>query len=287
MADGTLQPLWRRSGADCSYTRAVSVYADLIRYRELFANLFRRDLQARYRGSVLGVAWSLALPLLLMGVYVLVFSVLLRVVDIEDYPLFLLSGLAVWLFFATALQAASRSILENAPLVTKVRFPRQLVPFSIVGTHLVTLGVMLGVLIVVNAIVRPETRATVLLSVPLAVLFVGLVGGLSLALAAMNVLFRDVEHLLAALLLPWFFLTPVLYTLDRLPEGVTRHETLIDILTYANFVTPPLEAIRDPLFWGELPRAVDVAYLVAATAVALVLGSLVFRRLDDQIAVEL
>src|SRR4029453_15766431 len=79
MVGGPFRPLWRRAGADSSYTRAVSVYADLIRYRELFANLFRRDLQARYRGSVLGVAWSLALPLLLRGAYVRVFSVLLRV----------------------------------------------------------------------------------------------------------------------------------------------------------------------------------------------------------------
>ena len=119
----------------------MAVYTDLIRYRELFANLFRRDLQAKYRGSVLGVVWSLALPLLLMGAYVLVFSLVLPVVgDIDDYALFLLSGLATWLFFATSLQAASRSIVDNANLVKRVRFPRQLVPLSIVGTHLVTLG---------------------------------------------------------------------------------------------------------------------------------------------------
>jgi ABC-type polysaccharide/polyol phosphate export permease len=266
----------------------VSVYVDLLRYRELFANLFRRDLQAKYRGSVLGVVWSLALPLLLMGVYVLVFSVLLPVgVDIEDYPLFLLSGLAAWLFFATSLQAASRSILDNANLVKRVRFPRQLVPLSIVGTHLVTLGVMLVVLIVANAVVRPEARATTLLAIPLAALFVGFVGGLSLAIASVNVLFRDVEHLLAALLLPWFFLTPVLYSFAQLPEGVTRHPALLDILTYANPVTPPIQAIRDPLYAGELPRPVDVVYLVVATAVALVIGALVFMRVDDQIAVEL
>jgi ABC-type polysaccharide/polyol phosphate export permease len=198
-----------------------------------------------------------------------------------------LSGLAAWLFFSTSVQAAARSILENANLVKRVRFPRQLIPLSIVGTHLVTLGVMLAVLIFVNVLVRPETRDTALLSVPLSLLFVGLVGGLSLMIASMNVIFRDVEHLLAALLLPWFFLTPVLYPLDRLPEGVTRHETLIDVLTYANFVTPPIQAIRDPLFWGELPRAIDVAYLAVAAALALVLGALVFRRMDDQIAVEL
>ena len=270
-----------------AYSGGVSVYADLFRYRELFANLFRRDLQAKYRGSLLGLAWSLAHPLLLMAIYALVFSVLLPVVDIDDYPLFLLSGLAAWIFFSTSLQSASRSILDNANLVKKVRFPRQLVPLSIVGTHLVAFAVMIAVLIVVNAIVVPETRQTSWLALPLAAVFVAFVGGWALAVASANVVFRDVEHLLAALLLPWFFLTPVLYTFDKLPEKVRRHETLIDVLTYANVVTPPIRAIRDPLFAGSWPRAVDVAYLGGATLAALVLGALVFRRVDDQIAVEL
>ncbi len=279
-----LRPLTPRALA---YAVSVSVYADLFRYRELFANLFRRDLQAKYRGSLLGLAWSLAHPLLLMAIYALVFSILLPVIDIEHFPLFLLSGLAAWIFFSTSLQAASRSILDNANLVKKVRFPRQLVPLSIVGTHLVTFAVMLAVLIAVNAIVIPETRRTSWLALPLACLFVAFVGGLALAVASANVLFRDVEHLLAALLLPWFFLTPVLYTFDKLPEKVRRHDTLIDVLTYANVATPPIQAIRDPLFAGSWPRAVDVAYLAGATVVALAVGAFVFMRVDDQIAVEL
>jgi ABC-type polysaccharide/polyol phosphate export permease len=265
----------------------MSVYADLFRYRELFANLFRRDLQAKYRGSLLGLAWSLVHPLLLLGVYVLVFSVLVPVVDVDDYPLFLISGLAAWIFFSTSLQTAAHSIVENASLVTKVRFPRQLVPLSAVGAQLVTFSLMFAVLVAVNAALRPETRDTIVLAVPLAALFVLFVGGLALAIAAANVVFRDVEHLLGALLLPWFFLTPVLYTFDQLPAGVQRHERLLDVLTYGNFVTPPIQAIRDPLFEGQLPRVVDVVYLVVAAVTALALGALVFRRVDDEIAVEL
>ncbi|HEU5490988.1 MAG TPA: ABC transporter permease, partial [Gaiellaceae bacterium] len=118
----------------------MSVYADVIRYRELFGSLFRRDLRAKYRGSFLGLGWSLLHPLVLMLVYLLVFSVLWRVAEVgsDDYWLFLLCGLPAWVFFATASQAASRSLLENANLIRKVRFPRQLVPLSIVGTNLVS-----------------------------------------------------------------------------------------------------------------------------------------------------
>src|ERR671915_1013325 len=170
----------------------MSIYADVVRYRDLFANLFRRDFQARCKGSALGVLWSLANPLLLMAIYVVVFSVLLRIGgDIPHYALYVLTGLAPWLFFSTSLQMAARSMLDNANLIRKTRFPRQLVPLSSVATQLVTFAVMLVVLLVVNAIVIPEARDTMLLAVPLAAIFAAFVGGLSIAVGAANVLFRD------------------------------------------------------------------------------------------------
>src|SRR5204862_5612870 len=169
----------------------MNTYADLIRYRELFGNLFRRDLQAKYRGSALGVLWTIANPVLLMGVYLLVFSVVLdsRFGNVDHYPLFLLTGLAAWTFFATSLQSSARSMLDNANLIRKTRFPRQLVPLSVVGAHLVSFAAMLALLLIVNAIALPRARPTELLALPLAVLVVALVSGLALAIASLNVLF--------------------------------------------------------------------------------------------------
>src|SRR5476649_2455223 len=113
----------------------MTVYADLYRYRELFANLFRRDFHAKYRGSALGILWSLVNPLALMGVYLLFFGLIWnKGAGIPHYPLYLLSGIACWLFFALSVQTAARSLLDSAELVKKVRFPRQLVPFSVVAT---------------------------------------------------------------------------------------------------------------------------------------------------------
>ncbi len=193
----------------------------LIRYRELFGSLFRRDLRAKYKGSVLGLAWSLAHPVVLMLVYLLVFSVLLEIqaANYEHYWLFLLAGLPVWVFFATSLQSSSRSLLENANLIRKVRFPRQLVPLSMVATQLVGFAVMVAIVVVLSLVYLPDSRATVWLALPVGVLIVGFVAGLSLAVASLNALYRDVEHIVAALLLPWFFLTPVLYSLDEIPGG--------------------------------------------------------------------
>ena len=219
---------------------SVSVYADLFRYRELFGNLFRRDLQAKYKGSVLGVAWSLVNPLVLLGIYLLVFSLLWKAIPVDHPALFLLSGLAIWIFFSQSIHTASRSMLDNANLIRKTRFPRQLVPLSVVATNLVSFGVMLAVLLVLDFALLPRVRATEWLAIPLAVALVGLTSGLALALASVNVLFRDVEHLVGALLLPWFFLTPILYTFGTLP-GADRHHTVVQVLRFANFVAPPLE----------------------------------------------
>ena len=154
----------------------MSTYLDVLRYRELLGNLFRRDLQAKYRGSALGVLWTVANPIMLMGVYLLVFGVVWKsnFATGGHYPLFLLTGLALWTFFAAAVQSSTRSMLDNANLIRKTRFPRQLVPLSVVFAHLVSFAVMLSVLLVVNFIVLPRVRATEWLAIPLAVLLLSL-----------------------------------------------------------------------------------------------------------------
>src|SRR5918997_1157140 len=242
----------------------MTVYADVLRYRDLFGNLFRRDFHARYKGAALGVLWSLANPLLLMAVYVLVFSTLWRVTDeIPHYPLYLLVGLAAWMFVSGSLPLAARSMLENAALIRRTRFPRQLLPLSTVATQLVTFGVMLVVLVVLNMALIPEVRDTAWLALPLAVPFVAIAGGLAVAVAAANVVFRDVEHLVGALLLPWFFLTPVLYSFDQI-GAFERHDNVVRALRWGNPITPPIEALRAPLWAGEPPRLGDVVYTLVA-----------------------
>ena len=262
----------------------MTAYADLIRYRELFGNLFRRDLQAKYRGSALGVLWTVANPLMLMGVYLLVFGVVWKspFANGGHYPLFLLAGLAPWTFFTAALQSATRSMLDNANLIRKTRFPRQLVPLSVVAAHLVSFAAMLVLLLVINFVALPRVRATEWLAIPLAALFVCLVSGLSLAAASLNVVFRDVEFIVAALLVPLFFLTPILYPLSTL----AHHQHVIEVIHWANPLSPAVEAIRAPLFHGTMPFWGDALYFVLAAVVSLGLGAFVFSRVDDQIAIE-
>jgi ABC-type polysaccharide/polyol phosphate export permease len=264
----------------------MSTYLDVLRYRELLGNLFRRDLQAKYRGSALGVLWTVANPIMLMGVYLLVFGVVWKsnFATIDHYPLFLLTGLALWTFFAAAVQSSTRSMLDNANLIRKTRFPRQLVPLSVVFAHLVSFAVMLSVLLVVNFIALPRVRATEWLALPLAVLFVGLVCGIALALASLNVLFRDIEFIVAALLVPLFFLTPILYSLTG--AELAKHRHVVEVIHWVNPLSPAIEAVRAPLFAGTLPHWTDALYLVVACTLALAVGALFFRSVDDQIAIE-
>jgi ABC-type polysaccharide/polyol phosphate export permease len=166
-----------------------------------------------------------------------------------------------------------------------VRFPRQLVPLSVVATQLVAFGVMTVIVLVLALWFRPESRDTAWLALPIAVAIVVFVAGLSLAAAALNAVFRDVEFVVAAALLPWFFLTPVLYQLQDLP-GAESRPWLVDLIHWGNPLTPAIESYRTPLYAGELPGAANVIYLCVAALVALALGAYVFTSVDDRIASE-
>jgi ABC-type polysaccharide/polyol phosphate export permease len=220
-----------------------------------------------------------------MGVYLLVFGVVWKSPFSQGghYPLFLLSGLALWTFFAAAVQSSSRSMLDNANLIRKTRFPRQLVPLSVVFAHVVSFAAMLGLLLVINFVALSRVRETEWLAIPLCVLFIGLVSGIGLLTASLNVLFRDVEFIVAALLVPLFFLTPVLYGLDTVSS---KHRHIGEVIHWVNPLSPAVQAVRAPLFLGTLPHWTDALYLVLASAVSLALGAFIFLRVDDQIAIE-
>ena len=222
----------------------------------------------------------------MMGVYTLVFSVLWRVITIEHYPLFVLSGLAVWAFFQAAVQSGTGSLYLNAPLITKVRFPREVIPVAAVLAQVVSLAVMFAILVPANLVVIPETWKTMALAVPMLSALLCLALGLAWILATANVFFRDVEHFVAILFLPWFFLTPVLYSLEQLP-GAAEHPWLIEILRYGNPVTPYVEGIRGAVFQGAVAGPALLAYIFVVGPAVAFAGLWLFQRYEDRFAVEL
>jgi lipopolysaccharide transport system permease protein len=254
---------------------------------ELVRTLLRRELRAKYKGSAAGVLWSYLYPLLMMGVYTLVFSVLWQVVTIDHYPLFVLSGLAVWAFFQASVHTGVASLPANGHIIKTVRIPRGVFPTVAVLAQVITvLLVMFAVIVPINLVVAPEARSTVLLVVPLLAALILLTLGLTWLLATANVFLRDVEHFVSVLFLPWFFLTPILYSLEQLP-GAANHPWLIDVLRYGNPVTPYVESIRAAVLQGVVVGPGLLLYVFMVGPAAALLGFAALRRYQDRFAVDL
>ena len=268
-------------------TSLLPSFAWLTGYGELLRTLLRRELRARYQGSALGLVWSLLFPLAMMGVYTLVFSVLWRGArNIPHYPLFVLAGLAVWTFFQSSVALGTTSLVTGADLIKKVWFPRELVPAAVVLAQTISALVILGILVPLSLYVVPENARTVALALPFFLALLCLALGLAWMLSVANVFFRDVEHLVAVLFLPWFFLTPVLYGLDQLPAAAS-HQTVIHLLRYGNPVTPYVEGIRAVVLQATVPGVAILVYIFLVGPLTALLGLAVLQRYEDRVAIEL
>ena len=247
----------------------------------LFEQLVRRELRQKYQGSVLGIAWYLINPLVLMAAYWFLFDVVLETFAYEDYPLFLLCGLVVWIFFSQSLLAASGSLLEQGALIRKARFTREAIPAAVVSVQFLTFVVVLVLLGVVTVAVR-GTLDLALLTLPLVLAcLAGFVLGLALAVAVLHAFFRDVAPILGAALLPWFFLSPIFFD----PGKLVPNDTYRWILEWLNPVAPYIDAVRDVLYDGAVPSLAVWAYIAVGAVVALLLGLTLFRRLEGELAV--
>jgi ABC-2 type transport system permease protein len=210
--------------------RVVERLRELGGHREILVNLVRKELKVRYATSALGVAWSMLNPLLYLAVFGVVFTFFLPA-GIEDFPAFLLSGLVAWTLFSTATGQATVSIVGNANLVSKVAFPREILPLSTVGASLVNFGFQLVVLVGFVAIVRPGALAgwhVALLPLSLAVLLV-FTTAMAFLVSAVNVRYRDTQHLVELGLLAWFWMTPIVYAAGLIADKAGDRPGLFDL----------------------------------------------------------
>ena len=258
----------------------------MLRYRYLFEQMVRRELRSKYKGTVLGVLWYLVNPLVLMAVYAVMFGVLLDAVQIDDYPLFLFLGLIVWTFFSQSLLASATSLVEQTSLVSKVRFPRETVPAAVVSVQLVPFLVLLAIVAPVAVVIRGTLDPALLLLAPIVACLYAFALGLGLMASVAHAYFRDVQPVLGAALLPWFFLTPIFFRVEDLP-GLAGHDTAEALLRWGNPVAPFIEAMRAVLYSGEAPSGATLLYVGAATVLALGAGRAVFRRFEGELAVVL
>jgi ABC-2 type transport system permease protein len=188
---------------------------ELFAYREVLVNLVRKELKVKYTASVLGAVWSLLNPVMFLAVFSLVVFILDN--NIPDFPVFLLSGLLAWNFLSSALQSGARSVIDNANLVKKMAFPREILPLAAVGVALFDFVLQSLVLLLYIAVYfvgfsGPGFHLPELWLYPLAiVVIVVFATALTFWVAALNVRYRDVGHLLNLGLLVWFWATPIVY----------------------------------------------------------------------------
>lgn len=252
----------------------VEELVELVRYRGLLRLLVANEIKTRYRRSLLGVAWTLLNPLLTMLVMSLAFANLFRR-SLDDYPIYVLSGLLLWNFFSQTTTAAMNSLVWGGNLIKRIYIPRTIFAFSAVGTGLVNLLVGLAPLALIMLVAGHPFRPA-LLFVPVAILLAGMfVLGVALALSTLAVFFVDIVDIFHVLVLAWFYLTPVMYPADILPARLT-------VYLQFNPMFQLLELFRLPIYQGVWP---EPQAMVAAAIVAtgtLLAGWLVFTWKADE-----
>jgi lipopolysaccharide transport system permease protein len=247
-------------------------------YRELLGVLVWRDLKVRYRQTLLGAAWVMGQPLIGMLIFTVIFH---RVARFEahgglPYALFVLCGLLPWNLLAAGVQGAGNSLITGSHLVSKIYFPRLLLPLAAVLVPVVDLavaGLLVGAALVYYAVAPPAALALLPLGVALGV---ALALGVGVWLAALNVRYRDVRVLIPFLLQVWMYATPVVYPLDVLPERA-------QLLARLNPATGVVEILRACVLGTPLAPGVVLPAL-AGTSALLVSGIYLFRRTERTLA---
>jgi ABC-type polysaccharide/polyol phosphate export permease len=258
---------------------------ELWNYRDLLYNLVARNLKVRYKNSLLGILWSLLNPLLMMLVFTFVFKVLSGSSELQAYPAFILSGLLAWNLFQASVMGAIGSIVGNAHLIKKVFFPREVLPIAVVLSNLVNYLLALPVYFILATVLgRAPTAWAVLLP---AVILVQLIFtlGISFILATVNVFYRDTQIVMEVVMLAWFFMSPVFYSITEVaPQGAHIAGLALssfDVQRWFRILNPMASIIasyRDILYWGAQP-GLDFFMRTAATALFfLIVGYLIFLR---------
>ena len=253
-------------------------FLELWRYRELLFFLVWKEIKVRYKQTLLGASWAVLQPLLTMVIFSVVFGLLAKLPsEGVPYPVFSLVGLLPWQFFSSALSRAGTSLVVNSNLLTKVYFPRLILPLSAVLAGLVDFGISFLVLLVLM-IAYGIVPTLAIFFLPLFILFAMLTAlAVALWLSALNVQYRDVQYIIPFLVQAWMYASPVAYSIDLIPQGPWR------VIYGLNPIAGVIQGFRWALLGASPPDALMWVSL-AVTLLILVGGILYFQRMEDSFA---
>jgi len=263
----------------------INYFKELFKYRELLWNLTRKELKVRYRGSILGIFWSLLNPMIMTLVYTFVFSIVLGSTT-KDFPIFLLSGLIPWNFLASSLNVGIDSIVGNSHLINKIKFPREILPLSIIFSNFINFLLEL-VAFFILLIFMGYKFYKLLYLLPLIILIqIFLVIGATLLVSSINVYFRDTKHILNIFMLIRFFATPIIYDIGIVP-GKFRYLMIINPMTVFTIL------YRNIFYYVNFPESLSfpsfrTLLLCLSLSIAILLfGYYLFNKLSPRFAEEI
>jgi lipopolysaccharide transport system permease protein len=251
---------------------------ELYSYRELLWLWSLREIRARYKQSVFGFAWAIFQPLALTLAFVVAFSFFIRIPsDGLPYPLFSYAALLPWTFFTRSLSMGIPSIVYNMNLVTKIYLPRATFPLAAIVTSFVDYLCGLAVFIIMMIFYQVQLTPAILILPLLFAIQIILMIGLVLGASAINVFWRDVSQMVPVLLQLWMYASPVIYPLSQVPSWLRPWYML-------NPMAVILNGYRQALLMGEIPAWSDIALAAVIAIVALIVGYIIFKRVEDQFA---
>lgn len=256
-----------------------NVIANLWNYRNLTIKLAMSDFKIRYKNSILGFLWSLIEPLLMLTVLYIVFSYFMRV-NVEHYQIFLLVGIISWNMLSRGTTMSLSSILGKPSLVNKVYFPREiLVISSCITALLMTLleFVIFGIFMIIFAIT--PTVTAIYFPIILFIEFI-LILGLSFGLASLNVYYRDIQYIWAVIMQAGFFVSPIIYPISIIPE---KYVWIIKL----NPMTLIIDMLRGSMIYSIVPVLQDITFIIILSFIILIIGYMIFLRLEPRFAEEI
>lgn len=254
---------------------------EILDYRDMIVSLVRRDLRGRYKGSLLGFLWNILNPLFQIIVYIIVFSQVMRN-DTPYYAVYLVVGIMPWIFFSDSLRQGAGSIVAQADMTKKIYFPREVLPISTVVSRLVNLLITYGLVLlyVFGSGIGVNVRCLVLVPLAILLLFAFSVG-LALLFSAINVYFRDVEHILGVILMAWMWMTPIVYESKIMKESFAITIIQINPLTYY------INIFQQLLYYKTFPSTTILLKCAFLSLGCLIAGEIVFSKLSKRFAEEL
>ncbi len=259
----------------------INEIKELFSHYELLKNLTIKDLKLKYKSSILGFLWSFLNPIMQLTVYSFVFTYIFPNDSIKNFTIFLAAGLLPWIFFNTSVMMATYSVNSNSNLIKKVYFPREIIPISSVLFNFINFVISVGVLLIFLIIYNYFSIYLIWLPF-LFVLLVLFTIGLSLILSALNARYRDIQHLVEVIFLPWMYMTPIIYSRE-----LSNISQVMKNLLLLNPMTSIIECIRSVTYERTNPNFKELILFTIISVLVFLIGFKVFKTHEKTFAEEI